>query len=39
MTDLMFDMPSEKENKEVCVSKAYTEEKFGKSKYGKLKVA
>jgi ATP-dependent Clp protease ATP-binding subunit ClpX len=39
MTDLMFELPSLKEMNEYTITKTYTEEKFSKSKYSKLKVA
>ncbi len=39
MTDLMFELPSLKEMNEYIITKTYTEEKFSKSKYSKLKVA
>lgn len=39
MTDAMFDLPSEKGKNELKITRNYAEEKFGKSKMSKLKVA
>ena len=39
MTDAMFDLPSEKGKSELKITRSYAEEKFGKSKMSKLKVA
>jgi ATP-dependent Clp protease ATP-binding subunit ClpX len=39
ITDAMFELPSQKEIKELTISKGYAEEKFEKSKFKKLKVA
>jgi len=39
ITDAMFELPSQKEIKELTISKGYAEEKFEKTKFKKLKVA
>ncbi len=39
MTDAMFELPSEEGDKSLRITLAYAEEKFGKSKISKLKVA
>lgn len=39
MTDAMFELPSEEGEKSLRITLAYAEEKFGKSKISKLKVA
>jgi ATP-dependent Clp protease ATP-binding subunit ClpX len=39
VTDAMFELPSSKDKSKLIITKAYAEEKFNKSKYGKLKVA
>lgn len=39
ITDAMFELPGQKDQKEFVVSKAYAIEKFEKSKFKKLKVA
>jgi ATP-dependent Clp protease ATP-binding subunit ClpX len=39
MNDAMFEMPSDKDIKELIITKAYAVEKFEKSRINKLKVA
>jgi ATP-dependent Clp protease ATP-binding subunit ClpX len=39
LTDAMFDMPSDKNNKKLKVTRSYAEKKFGKSGLSNLKVA
>lgn len=39
LNDAMFEMPSEKESGELRITLSYAEEKFGKSKLSKLRVA
>ena len=39
ITDAMFELPGQKDQKEFVVTKAYAIEKFEKSKFKKLKVA
>jgi ATP-dependent Clp protease ATP-binding subunit ClpX len=39
MNDAMFEMPSDKDIKELIITKAYAVEKFEKSSINKLKVA
>lgn len=39
VNDAMFELPSAKDASKLIVTRAYAEEKFNKSKYGKLKVA
>lgn len=39
INDAMFELPSEKEVKKLSITKAYAQDKFGKSRFSKLKVA
>ena len=39
VTDAMFELPSNKEIKEIVIDKAYAVEKFEKSKFNKLRAA
>jgi len=39
LTDAMFELPSEKNSKELVITKTYAEEKFGKTNIAKLRVA
>ncbi len=39
INDAMFELPSSKDTSKLIITRAYAEEKFNKSKYGKLKVA
>ena len=39
LTDAMFELPSDKSSKELVITKAYAEEKFGKTNIAKLRVA
>lgn len=39
VNDAMFELPSSKDASKLIITRAYAEEKFNKSRYGKLKVA
>lgn len=39
LTDAMFELPSDKDSKELVITKAYAEEQFGKTNIAKLRVA